>query len=343
MAQLDWYLRANVKLRHLQLLVAIDDMRSVGRVADYLNVTQPAVSKTLAALEAGLQVQLFERTAKGMEPTEHGACLIRHARAMLDHMVHMRDELLDITEGRVTRVAMGVLPAAASVLVPQFIARLETRSSDVTASVREGTMDALLPMLRAGDIDLVVGNLPARPLGVEFATEWLYRDPIVLVGRPDHPITQVAQPSWQMLSDYPMVLPPQGTLTRSQIDDFMIQNEVNIPRRHVDSVSTLTNVGVIQNTDSIGCISREVARYFASLGAVSILPLSLPNVDMHVGLIWMADRRLTVAQQLVRSLFREVRDEMLAQEEHRLKQGHYAAAPTDLRIDKHHAKQAGDA
>jgi Bacterial regulatory helix-turn-helix protein, lysR family len=59
MPRLDWYIRANLKLRHLQLLVALDDLRHVSRVAAHLNVTQPAVSKTLAALETGMATQLF--------------------------------------------------------------------------------------------------------------------------------------------------------------------------------------------------------------------------------------------------------------------------------------------
>ena len=64
MAQLDWFIRANLKPRHLQLLVAMDDYRSLGRVAENVNVTQPAVSKTLGELERGLGVKLFEAVAQ---------------------------------------------------------------------------------------------------------------------------------------------------------------------------------------------------------------------------------------------------------------------------------------
>jgi hypothetical protein len=77
MAKLDWYIRANLKLRHLQLLVALDDFRSVGRVAAHLNVSQPAVSKTLAMLEEGLEVALFDRSTRGMEPTEQSGTRAR--------------------------------------------------------------------------------------------------------------------------------------------------------------------------------------------------------------------------------------------------------------------------
>ena len=311
MARLDWYIRANLKFRHLQLLVALDDLRNVGRVAAYLNVSQPAVSKTLATLEEGLAVTLFERTARGMEPTEHGVCLIRHAREILGTLVSARDELLDISEGRITRVALGVLPAAAITLLPRVLVRLESESSQVTASVREGTMDAFLPALRAGDLDLAVGVLPFRALGSEFGVEPLYDDPIVVVVRRGHPLSREPDPTWSMVAGFPMVLPPPNTIARRPIDDFLAEHRVPVSRRHVESVSTLTNVGVLQLSDSVGFLSQQLALHFVRLGALSVLPLPMPDVALRIGLISIVDRRASPSEQLLRRLFREVRDELV--------------------------------
>jgi DNA-binding transcriptional LysR family regulator len=305
MIKLDWYTRANLKVRHLQLLVALDDLRSVARTAAYLNVTQPAVSKTLSTLESSLQVLLFERTPRGMEPTEHGTCLIGHAREILARLTQARDEMLDISEGRMARVSLGVLPATAAVLVPRFVARLEDEASDVAATVREGTTGTLLPALRAGDIDLVVGLLPERPLGVEFGTELLYEDPIVIAVRRGHPLSARHTLEWTALEGFPLVLPPAGTILRGALDTFMVQRDLHIPRRHLESVSTLTNVGVLQFTDSVGFLSRELVRHFGALGILSVLPLELPEISIRVGMVWMVDRRPDAAQLLVRRLLRE--------------------------------------
>lgn len=307
MARLDWYIRANLKLRHLQLLVALDDLRHVGRVAAHLNVTQPAVSKMLAAVEQGMGVPLFERTARGLEPTEHGVCLIRHAREILGQLADAHAELTDISEGRLTRVSLGVLPSTAAALVPQLVARLEAEPGDVAISVREGTMDTLLPVLRAGELDLVVGLLPERRLGVEFATELLYNDPTVTVVRHGHPLAGAAAPAWDQLAGFPLVLPPEGSLIRGTIDNFMAENQVRLSRRHLESVSTLTIVGVLQRTDSIGFLPRELARHFEAQGVLAVLPLELPKVSMGVGLIWMVDRHASAAQHKVRQMLREAR------------------------------------
>lgn len=310
MSRIDWYIRANLKLRHLQLLVAMDDLGSVNKVAAYLNVTQPAVSKTLAQIEESLEFPLFERSPRGMEPTEHGACLIRHAREIIERLATARDDLRDISEGRLTRVSMGVLPATACVLVPRFVARLEAQSTDVAVNVREGTMSTLLPALRAGDVDLVVGVLPDRRLPVEFDSEQLYEDPMAVVVRRGHPLTTVARLEWPMLSGYPMVMPPPSASTRARLDAFMEDHDVLVPRRHVESVSTLTNVGVLQLTDSVGFLSRDLARHFAAQGALQVLPLELPDLTIRVGLVWMVDRRMGTAQQAVRTLLRETAEQL---------------------------------
>jgi DNA-binding transcriptional LysR family regulator len=314
MAHLDWYIRANLKLRHLQLVVTLDELRNVGRVAAYLNVSQPAVSKTLSALERELNMSLFQRTARGMEPTEHGECLIRHARQILGNLSSARDELRDISEGRVTRVAMGALPSATVLLIPRFIVRLAAESTDVAVTVREGAMGSLLPSLRAGDLDLTVGIL-SESLGVEFESEVLYEDRIVAVARHAHPLTYERKLNWNMLAGYPMVLPSEHSLTRGPIDSYLAQHGVSTARRHVESVSTATNIGVLQFSDSVGFTAGEIARHFVSLGVLSVLPLNVSNLTMRVGLTWMANRRMTVAYQLVSRLFRETRDEMLPEME----------------------------
>jgi DNA-binding transcriptional LysR family regulator len=86
--QLERYLRAGLTPRALRLVVALDDVRHVGRVAAFLHVTQPAVSKSLGELERGMGVRLFERTTLGLRPTAFGACLVHHARVLLASLGH---------------------------------------------------------------------------------------------------------------------------------------------------------------------------------------------------------------------------------------------------------------
>ena len=82
MGTIDRALRSNLKLRHLQLLVALDQFRRLGRAAEFLSLTQPAVAKTLAEIERTCGVRLFERSTRGTEPTPDGESVVRFARAV---------------------------------------------------------------------------------------------------------------------------------------------------------------------------------------------------------------------------------------------------------------------
>ena len=306
MTHIERFFRQGMNIRHLRLLVALDDYRSVRRVSAYLNVTQPAVSKTLASLESGLDMQLFHRTNVGMEPTMLGSCLIRHAREILGQLNETQSELLDINQNRVGRISLGVLPAASV----QLIARMEGLASSVTIKVTEGTMVSLLPALRAGDIDLAIGLLPFAPLSAEFSSELLFEDPVIAAVRRGHPLERLARPTWEDLAQFPMILPPANAMTRMPIDSILAAHRLNLSSRRVETVSTMASVGALQFTDSIAFIPLSVARHFSSMGIVAALPLDLPEVTLRIGMIWLAGVRFTEAHHMTQRLLREICDAM---------------------------------
>jgi DNA-binding transcriptional LysR family regulator len=148
--------------------------------------------------------------------------------------------------------------------------------------------------------------LPNKPLGGEYAQAHLYEEPTVTVVRNGHPLSGRAVLGWDDLSEYPMILPPAGSLVRAAIDNIMLEQRISVPRRHLESVSTLTNLGVLRKTDSIGFFQRRLAQHFSAQGVLELLPLELPDLSMGVGLIWMADRRLPEGVKLVRELLHDL-------------------------------------
>jgi DNA-binding transcriptional LysR family regulator len=296
MAKIDHYLRSNLKLRHLQLLVTLDEMRHIGKVANYLNVTQPAISKTLADFEEGLNIKLFDRTTRGMLPTEAGVCLVKYAKKILNEIASARDDLVAISEGRATRIAIGLLPAVSLSILPNFIARVENEMVSTSINAREGSSDVLISLLRTGELDVMIGNLAAKPLGIEFRTKHLYKDPIVVVVKKGHPLVTKQDLTWTDLSEFPMVLPPEFATTRIVIEEFLLCHQVNLSKRYVESLSTLTNIGVLLATESIGFLSFQLADYFKKANLVDILPLAMKNIYIDIGLVWYTERKLTPSQ-----------------------------------------------
>ena len=109
-------LRSRLKLRHVQLMVAIDAQRSIHKAASELRMTPPAATRLLSDLESLLGLTLFERTTRGIIATPHGASLIRHARAILGTLAHAGAELEAISAAATGKLIIGVLLVVAPVL-----------------------------------------------------------------------------------------------------------------------------------------------------------------------------------------------------------------------------------
>ena len=313
MSTMEWYIRSKITLRQLQIIITLDTFRSLTKAAAHLHITQPALSKSLSSLENNLGFLLFERTTREMKPTEHGVCLIRHARDILRRFSTVGEELKDISSGSMARISLGMLPASTSILIPRVIADLTSLDKGITISVHEGTIRSLLPNLLVGDVDFVVGTLPIWPLGSEYQTELLYEDPLTVVAGTHHALHKLEHIEWKSLEGYPLVLPSKVASTRDIIDNFLRQNNLPIAIQHLESLSTLTNIGVFNTTNSVGFMSKILAQSLQELGLVKILPLSIPDANLHIGLVWLSDKEKSRVHEIVVDQFRTTSKKLIAE------------------------------
>lgn len=312
MARLDWYVRANLKLRHMQLLVAIDDYRHLGKVAALMNVTQPALSKAVSELQSGLGEKLFERTGRGLRPTEYASVLIRHARKMLQDLAEAGDELHSVATGTARRVRIGTQPASASWLVPQALVRMKQRAPDAAIFVREATMDVLLTELRTGNLDALVGTLPARRAASDLEERALFDDATGLVVRPGHPLLGIKNPGWADAARYPWILPPPDSLLRQPLLVAFSAHGVEPPANYIETLSLNVALQYLTATDAIGTFPVTVASRFEQAGQLKLLPLRLTKLMRPVGVMWQQGRPPSAAVQLLTECVQEVAMDLLA-------------------------------
>lgn len=285
----DWFLRSRLKMRHIHLVVAVDELRSIHKAAAALRMTQPAATKLLSDLERVLAIRLFERTTRGIIPTPQGASLARHARTILGTLDHARDELAAISTGSTGKLTIGVLLVVAPVLLPRALLAFKRRNAQVTVQVREGTLGTLLPLLHAGELDLVVGRLTS-----DFATAGLsftpcYDEPMTLVVRRGHPLTRRRTPSLAGLVGESWILPTPEAAYRQRIDAAFRQAGVEPPAQRIESMSILTNTTLLQESDMLGVMPLNIARHYAKAGALALLRVPLPQPSGPVGIIARAD------------------------------------------------------
>jgi DNA-binding transcriptional LysR family regulator len=312
MARLEWYIRANLKPRHLQLLVALDDFRHVGRVAEFMNVTQPAVSKSLAEIERGIGLALFERKKGGLVPTPYGECLIRLCRSMLQSLDAVGEELRHLQSGAAGQVRLGVLPVAAPVLAPRAVIRMRKEAPRAAIVLHEATADRLLPMLREGQLDLIVGTLPPASMSAGLVEEVLHRgDGVSVVCGLNHPLARRARIRPADLASFPMIIPPLGTLFRSAVDHTMDTLDLPLPQALVESGSMTATNTLLRESHSISFYSPHLAHHWEKLGWLKILPLRAPEISVPIGCFWLKHAEPTATTRLLIDSLREVSAEAL--------------------------------
>ncbi|MGT2476829.1 LysR substrate-binding domain-containing protein [Paraburkholderia terrae] len=310
MSELDWYLQINLKARHLHLLVAIDTYRNLTQVADVTHVTVPAVSKSLAELERGLGLTLFSRTTQGLVPTPYGDCLIRHARAMLTILHQARDELKALSSGAEGKVHIGMLPASASVLLPQALSLLKQRSPGTNVVVIEGTTGSLLPELWQGRLDLVVGRLPPPDTLGSFEERELLEDPVTLVTGRHHPLARRKTLKWADLRPFPWILPPPGSILRDPLERALEAHDVPLSNNYIETLSIHVVRAHLQVSDFIAVMADTPANDPAQ--PLHTLPLSLPRLLRPSGVLWNRNRGLTPSAQLMVTCLEEAAQHLAA-------------------------------
>ncbi len=193
----------------LRRFLAVYRHRNFGRAADELNITQPALTKSIQQLEEDLQVQLFARSAQGVSPTMFGEALLVHARLIEAEFKNAEREIAILRGAIKGEVTIGVTPSVATDLVPRVFLKLQEDRPSIRLTIIEGLMQAHVPALRRGELDLVVGGW-VRENHADLVSEKLISDEILFFASEDHPLAELDNVPWASLFDYPWVLPPQS-------------------------------------------------------------------------------------------------------------------------------------
>ncbi len=167
-------------VRRLQVLRAVAREGSLSAAARTLGYTQPAISHHVARLEEEVGTALLTRLGRGVRLTDAGAALVEHADAVLARLSAAEEEVASIAGLRAGRVRLAAFPSASATLVAGALARLRAAHPGVAVAVTEAEPEDALPLLRAGELDLVLAfSYPAvgGRDGRDLASVALLRDP----------------------------------------------------------------------------------------------------------------------------------------------------------------------
>lgn len=292
---MDWTHR--LKLRHLEMLLSVAQTGNLSHSAEVMNATQPALSKLIKDLETDLQLVLFERRVRGLRPTPYGEALIEHARRILGDLDCARDDMQALRDTGVGMITIGTSGVSASDLVPRAVAGLLQKMPRAQIRVREDTMDRLISQLNHGEIDILIGRAVVSLFEENFQAETLYHDPVVFVSGHKHPLAQQDAVGWDDVLAYPWIVWPEGTPTRSALNNALATAKLPMPRYCVESNSSIFNITLLENSELLGTASHRAAMRFEQMNLLRIIPMRFGG-DGGVTMYWRTNNESRKAVKL---------------------------------------------
>ena len=286
----NWFLQSRLKLRHLQLLVALGERRALNRAAESLGLSQPAASKLLIDLETAMKQPLFDRVGRGLVPNLYGEILMRRASAVLSELDGARDEVNAMRDGRRGRVAIGSIDASISRLLADTVAFLQETHPLIDIEVRTGSSGGLLDQLFNGHIDVMLG----RPLDDFDRTQFSYREigreALALAGRVGHPLTDGRTLTVADLQKEIWILQARGSTLRRRVDALFQDSGLGPPEHIVNTDSLLMTLAYIARTDALTVLSEAVATQQAAFQQIAVIPTTFDLTLSGYGLILPTQR-----------------------------------------------------
>jgi DNA-binding transcriptional LysR family regulator len=193
-------------VRRMRVLREVAVRGSFSAAAEALSFTQSAISQQIAALERETGTTLVQRNARGVRLTEAGEALVRHAEAILARLGEAEAELEAIAGLRGGRLRLASFESAAATLMPLAIAAFRARHPGVELSMVMGEPEDTQPLLKSGELDLVLGfDSRLRDEVDGIARTHLIRDPMLLVMPTDHPLAHKRTVRIADLADDPWI------------------------------------------------------------------------------------------------------------------------------------------
>jgi len=286
-----------METRDLEYLLSVDTHHSIGRAAEALGLSQPAMTKAIQRVEAQVGLPLFERTANGMSPTQAGALFIERARRIQLEYEDALKEMRGIRTGQQGVLRLGYSPSMPDALVLGACRQL----------VRERPAARLRLRRRlAGELDLAIAPVPRQRV-TEFTVVELFNDRLAVVADEAHPLHRRTEVGLPDLVEQEWLLPEPHIALRQQVEAAFRKQGLPEPDVRIEADFGSTSLfHLIRGTHMLTVSGAEASAVRAGLRPLS---LGLDELDLRrsVGVVSrlgaylspLAQRMIAVLQEHV--------------------------------------------
>ncbi|WP_075215811.1 LysR family transcriptional regulator [Mongoliimonas terrestris] len=287
-------------LKQLRSLAAVIRTGTVTAAANELNVTPPAITAQVKALEDLVGLPLIERVSDRFKPTAAGeeiATTLMRIESLLSECGHALAELKDAGAGKVT---MGAV-STAKYFAPRAIAAFRKERPRVDIRLFVGNREDMVAALRSYEIDLAIMGRPPRELEVE---SWAIGDhPLVIIAPPDHPLVGATQIQPMDLMTETFLVRENGSGTRTSFEGYMLDVCQTAPPNAIEVSSNETIKQAVMAGLGIAFISSHTIATEVEIGRLAILDVVGLPIRRQWFMVRRADKRLLPAAAALRDFW----------------------------------------
>ncbi|EGA5297315.1 LysR family transcriptional regulator, partial [Salmonella enterica] len=273
-----------IRLRHLHTFVAVAQQGTLGRAAETLNLSQPALSKTLNELEQLTGTRLFERGRLGAQLTVPGEQFLTHAVKVLDALNTAGQALNRKEDASADVVRVGALPTAALGILPAAIGRFHQQQKSTSLQVATMNNTMLLAGLKSGEIDLGIGRMSDPELMGGLNYELLFLESLKLVVRPGHPLLQETI-TLSRVMEWPVVVSPKGTVPRQNAEALLQSQGCKMPAGCIETLSASLSRQLTVDYDYVWFVPSGAVKEDLRQATLVSLPVPTQSAGEPIGIL----------------------------------------------------------
>jgi DNA-binding transcriptional LysR family regulator len=293
---MDWADRVGrrVKLRDLHVLMAVAECGGMARAAERLAITHPVVSKTISDLEQTLGMRLFDRGARGVEPTAYGRALLDCGAAVFDELRQGLRRIEHLADAGAGELRIGCPDIMTAGVMPPLVERFLRRHPKVRLHVvhAETALGQFQP-LRERRVDLLVGRLPPHFGEEDLEAECLFDEAFLALAGLRSPWARRRRVGLADLAGEPWVLPPYDSVPGALIAGIFRAGGLEPPRAALVTLSANLTAALVGTGNFVGLLPRSVAHFHAGRLSLKALPVGLPDTRIRVSVVTVRGRTLS--------------------------------------------------
>lgn len=290
-------------IRQLRYFVTVAECGSFSAASARLRISQPSIGQQVRNLEEELGTTLLQRHSRGIVLTPIGEMFITMARDIIERVDEASRIVRDQSSEPFGEVRIGMTVSAAAPLAARLALEVEARFPRVRLSITEALSHYLLELLEGDDLDLALAFIGDYPDGIR--GEQLAQEDFHFCVPLDHPLAGRESVTMDEVLDYPLLLPPQSHMLRTQIDEVAAtlgkEMEVKLVVQSIGLMLDFVGHGI-----GVTILPYAAAIRHAHEGGLTAIPIIAPRLTRTMTLLHTARRPMNNAERAVRDVLREL-------------------------------------